>query len=240
MMKISRIQPALPHPERSLRRKMSAKTPMNIQMSMNQKKKTIIAHSTLPNVQSYASTYPSLSLVDGAPEPTVRRRPAHPPGTMGLAYTAATEQGGADVPDPGIARDRARVRLDRAADRRPFARKDRLDPGPDRGLRRLVRGRPARQPDRGRRLRLAAERPDRLDRRGRDRHGRLGPDPRSPGRIALRCPRVVAGSPGSGSAPSCCWAASRRPAVSGCRATRSRPSAWRTTPPTGSASRSEA
>jgi hypothetical protein len=34
---------------------MSAKTPMNIQINMNQKKKTIIAHSTLPNVHSYAS-----------------------------------------------------------------------------------------------------------------------------------------------------------------------------------------
>jgi hypothetical protein len=28
---------------------------MNIQINMNQKKKTIIAHSTLPNVHSYAS-----------------------------------------------------------------------------------------------------------------------------------------------------------------------------------------
>jgi hypothetical protein len=29
---------------------------MNIQINMNQKKKTTIAHNTLPNVQSYAST----------------------------------------------------------------------------------------------------------------------------------------------------------------------------------------
>ena len=37
-MKISRTQPALAPPERSLRRKMSAKTMMNIQINMNQKK----------------------------------------------------------------------------------------------------------------------------------------------------------------------------------------------------------
>ena len=37
---------------------MSAKTPMKIQINMNQKKKTIIAHSTLPNVHSYASIQP--------------------------------------------------------------------------------------------------------------------------------------------------------------------------------------
>jgi len=36
---------------------------MKIQINMNQKKKTTIAHSTLPNVHSYASTKPSLSAV---------------------------------------------------------------------------------------------------------------------------------------------------------------------------------
>ena len=58
-MKISRSQPAFAHPERSLRRKRSANTPMKIQINMNQKKKTTIAHNTLPNVHSYASIRPS-------------------------------------------------------------------------------------------------------------------------------------------------------------------------------------
>ena len=47
-MKISRIQPALAPPERSLRRKMSAKTMMNIQINMNQKKNTNIVHKKSP------------------------------------------------------------------------------------------------------------------------------------------------------------------------------------------------
>ena len=42
MRKISRIQPALARPGMSLRRKMSAKTAMKIQIAMNQKKKTIM------------------------------------------------------------------------------------------------------------------------------------------------------------------------------------------------------
>ena len=57
-MKISNSHPAFAHPDRSLRRKRSAKTPMKIQINMNQKKKTTIAHSTLPNVHSYASIQP--------------------------------------------------------------------------------------------------------------------------------------------------------------------------------------
>ena len=40
MRKISTIQPALASPWMSLRRKMSAKTAMKIQIAMNQKKKT--------------------------------------------------------------------------------------------------------------------------------------------------------------------------------------------------------
>jgi hypothetical protein len=40
MMKIRTIQPALARPVRSLRRKMSAKTAMKIQIAMNQKKST--------------------------------------------------------------------------------------------------------------------------------------------------------------------------------------------------------
>ena len=38
----------------SFRRKMSAKIAMNIQMNMNQKKKTTIAQMTLPNDHSVA------------------------------------------------------------------------------------------------------------------------------------------------------------------------------------------
>ena len=54
-MKIKKIHPALAHPLMSLRRKISAKTMMKIQISMNQKKNTIMAHKTDPNVHSYAS-----------------------------------------------------------------------------------------------------------------------------------------------------------------------------------------
>ncbi len=48
------IHPALAPPPMSSRRKMSAKIAMNIQMNMNQKKKTTIAQMTLPNDHSVA------------------------------------------------------------------------------------------------------------------------------------------------------------------------------------------
>src|SRR5262245_41365819 len=147
MMKISRIHPALPHPDRSLRRKMSAKTAMNIQINMNQKKKTINAHSTLPNVHSYASTYPSLSPVVGAPEPTLRRPSSHQPALRPSRTLLRPTRGRADVPDPGTARDRPGRGMGGPADRRPHPRPDRLDPGADRGVHRLVRGGTVREPD---------------------------------------------------------------------------------------------
>src|SRR5262245_43388250 len=182
MMKISRIHPALPQPDRSLRRKMSANTAMNIQINMNQKKKTTNAHSTLPNVHSYASTEPLLV-------PCRRRAGAYPTGRpvaltrhIGAAYTAATEEGSVDVPDPCIARDRPGGRVDRSDDRGAGTWPDRLDAGAGRRLHRLVRGRAAREPDRGRRVRVPAERPDRVDLRRRHRDGRVGPDPRPPDR----------------------------------------------------------
>ena len=62
---IKMIQPAFTPPEMSSRRKMSANTAMNIQMNMNQKKKTIIAQRTSPKLHS-ASTRPPFSV-------TVRR-----------------------------------------------------------------------------------------------------------------------------------------------------------------------
>ncbi len=46
-MKISSSHPAFAQPDRSLRRKRSAKTPMKIQISMNQKKKVSTRHSTV-------------------------------------------------------------------------------------------------------------------------------------------------------------------------------------------------
>ena len=51
-MKISRIQPAFAPPEMSLRRKMSAKIVMKIQIAMNQKKNTSIAHKASPRFHS--------------------------------------------------------------------------------------------------------------------------------------------------------------------------------------------
>ena len=51
-MKISRIQPAFAPPDRSLRRKMSAKIAMKIQIAMNQKKNTSIAHKASPRFHS--------------------------------------------------------------------------------------------------------------------------------------------------------------------------------------------
>src|SRR4051812_8942937 len=70
---IRKIQPALPQPDRSSRRKMSAKTPMNIQMNRNQKKKTSIAQSTSPKDQSTAYL-----LACGRPDASCRCRPCHP------------------------------------------------------------------------------------------------------------------------------------------------------------------
>ncbi len=52
---IRMIHPAFTPPEMSSRRKMSAKIAMNIQMNMNQKKKTIMVQSTLPKLHSVAS-----------------------------------------------------------------------------------------------------------------------------------------------------------------------------------------
>ena len=49
------IQPAFAAPDRSRRRKISAKTVMKIQIAMNQKKKTIMAQMTLPNDHSVDS-----------------------------------------------------------------------------------------------------------------------------------------------------------------------------------------
>ena len=47
-MKIRRIQPAFAPPDRSLRRKMSPKIAMNIQINMNQKKNANIVQKKSP------------------------------------------------------------------------------------------------------------------------------------------------------------------------------------------------
>src|SRR4249920_2081204 len=87
-MKINRIQPALPQPDRSLRRKMSAKIAMNIQMSMKMKKNSIITHSTEPKLHSVASTPRSFPSPVGRP---IRYRAAperkDSPGWAGGANT---------------------------------------------------------------------------------------------------------------------------------------------------------
>src|SRR4051812_15461058 len=53
-MKISRIQPALATPDRSLRRKMSLKMAMKIQIAMTQKNNATVVHRMSPrfNVQT--------------------------------------------------------------------------------------------------------------------------------------------------------------------------------------------
>src|SRR4051812_6266283 len=55
-MKINKIHPAFATPERSLRRKMSAKMAMKIQIAIIQKNSASIVHSTLPTFHSVAST----------------------------------------------------------------------------------------------------------------------------------------------------------------------------------------
>src|SRR5262245_27224755 len=55
-MKIKKIHPALAQPERSLRRKMSTKMAMKIQIAITQKNNTSIVHRTLPTFHSVAST----------------------------------------------------------------------------------------------------------------------------------------------------------------------------------------
>ena len=59
-MKIRMIHPAFAPPDRSRRRKISANTVMKIQIAMNQKKKTSMAHSTFPSDHSVASMYAHL------------------------------------------------------------------------------------------------------------------------------------------------------------------------------------
>src|SRR5436309_1209280 len=61
-MNKSRIHPAFPHPDRSLRRKMSPKMAMKIQIAMTQKKKMIMVPSTEPNDHSVASNCPPFVL----------------------------------------------------------------------------------------------------------------------------------------------------------------------------------
>ena len=61
-MKIKKIHPALAQPERSLRRKMSAKMAMKIQIAITQKNSTSIVHKTLPKLHSVASTVASPSI----------------------------------------------------------------------------------------------------------------------------------------------------------------------------------
>src|SRR3954447_14953446 len=55
-MKIRKIHPALAQPDRSLRRKMSEKMAMKIQIAITQKNNTSIVHRTLPTFHSVAST----------------------------------------------------------------------------------------------------------------------------------------------------------------------------------------
>src|SRR6266550_5686789 len=71
-MKIRMIQPAFAPPDRSRRRKISAKTVMKIQIAMNQKKKTIMAQMTLPKDHSVDSMRTLLPVRDAAS----RERPA--------------------------------------------------------------------------------------------------------------------------------------------------------------------
>src|SRR6187431_2642457 len=55
-MKIRKIHPAFAQPDRSLRRKMSEKMAMKIQIAITQKNNTSIVHRTLPTFHSVAST----------------------------------------------------------------------------------------------------------------------------------------------------------------------------------------
>ena len=65
-MKIRKIHPAFAHPDRSLRRKMSAKIEMKIQIAMNQKKKTSIAHRASPRFHSASTVqFPPRSVATG-------------------------------------------------------------------------------------------------------------------------------------------------------------------------------
>src|SRR5215211_3083124 len=51
---IRMIHPALAHPDKSSRRRTSAKSEMNIQITVNQKKKMSVDQRKVPNVQSTA------------------------------------------------------------------------------------------------------------------------------------------------------------------------------------------
>src|SRR5436190_23952752 len=62
-MKIRNTHPAFPHPLRSLRRKMSEKTVMKIQIAMNQKKNANIDHRKSPNEKSAITLVPPFSQV---------------------------------------------------------------------------------------------------------------------------------------------------------------------------------
>ena len=92
-------------------------------------------------------------------------------------------------------------------------RPDRLDRGVGRRLRRLVRGGAAREPDRRRRSRVPAERPDRVDPRRRDRHRGVGTGARPPNRLARPevPPSAFDGSSASSSVPCCSSRVEPRP-----------------------------
>src|SRR6476660_8958308 len=68
-MKIRMIHPAFAAPDRSLRRKMSAKIMMKIQMAMNQKKKINIDQRISPKVVVATIRPPCSSTVRGAELP---------------------------------------------------------------------------------------------------------------------------------------------------------------------------
>src|SRR3712207_1512470 len=71
------IQPAFAHPDMS-RRKMSAKTAMNAQMTVNQKKKTSMPHRNVPNDQSTMNLLSSTTA--DHPRPVVHTAASSSPG----------------------------------------------------------------------------------------------------------------------------------------------------------------
>ena len=116
-------------------------------------------------------------------------------------------------------------------------RPDRLDRGVDRRLRRLVRRGAAREPDRRRRSRVPAERPDRVDPRRRDRHRGVGTATRSPNRVARPevPPSAFDGSSASSSVRCCSSRVEPRPGAPSSPRTRWRSSGGSTVRATGSA-----
>src|SRR4051812_48749842 len=99
--KISRSQPAFAAPERSLRWKMSANTPMNTQIAMNQKKNTTMLHSTSPNSNSAIIGPPSVAAQQLLSVSTPSGRDAPPDATGGRLVPPAGLEPALPAPEAG-------------------------------------------------------------------------------------------------------------------------------------------